>query len=44
VPQKSTYYTETELDELEALAEERDDSFSGIVRQAIQEHYGISND
>jgi len=43
VPQRSTYYTEQELQALEHLAEVNDDSFSGIVRKAIQQQYDIES-
>lgn len=39
--QRSTYYTEAEEQALERLADERDESFSGLVRKAIQEKYDL---
>lgn len=39
--QRSTYYTDNEEQALEQLADEQDDSFSGIVRKAIQEQYDL---
>lgn len=39
--QRSTYYTESEEQALDKLAEERGESFSGLVRQAIQEKYDL---
>jgi len=44
VPHKTTYYSETELAVLESLEEERDSSFSGVVREAIQEYYEINDE
>jgi len=42
VPVQTTYYSEQELEALEHIAEVNDDSFSSVVRTAIQEHYAIS--
>lgn len=39
--QRSTYFTDSEEAQIEQLADEQDDSFSGIVRKAIQEHYEL---
>lgn len=39
--QRSTYYTEAEEQALEQLADERDESFSGLVRKAIQKQYDL---
>lgn len=39
--QRSTYYTDEEEQALEQLADEKDESFSGLVRNAIQEEYDI---
>lgn len=39
--QRSTYYTDEEEQALEQLADEEDESFSGLVREAIQEVYDV---
>ena len=39
--QRSTYYTDAEEQALDELAEEQDESFSGLVRKAIQEQYDL---
>jgi len=39
--QRSTYYTDEEEQALEQLADEQDESFSGLVRDAIQEQYNL---
>lgn len=41
MPQRSTYYTEEEEKVVEEEAERRDESFSKIVREAIQEKYDL---
>jgi hypothetical protein len=41
VPQRTTYYTDAELKALEAQADQQDESFSGVVREAIQHYWGI---
>lgn len=41
MPQRSTYYTEEEQQAVEQAAESRDESFSKIVREAIQEKFGL---
>jgi len=41
VPQRSTYYTDEEEQALEHLAERNEESFSGVVRKAINEYYDI---
>lgn len=41
VPQRSTYYTEREEQAIEHIADRNDDSFSGVVRAAVQETYDI---
>jgi len=44
VAHRTTYYTDHEEARLEALAEQNGESFSGIVREAIHEYYGINNE
>lgn len=39
--QRSTYFTDEEEEQIEQLAKEKDDSFSGVVRKAIQEQYDL---
>jgi hypothetical protein len=39
--QRSTYFTDSEEQALEQLADEQDESFSGLVRNAIQEQYDL---
>jgi len=41
VPVQTTYYSEQEIEALEHIAEVNDESFSSVVRTAIQEHYNI---
>lgn len=38
---RSTYFTDEEEQALESIAEKRDESFSGIVRDAVQEVYDL---
>jgi len=44
VPNKNTYYTDDELTALEAIAENQDESFSGVVREAVRNYWGIQNE
>jgi len=39
MPVKTTYYGSDEMDRLEELTEETDESFSGLVRAAIRDKY-----
>lgn len=39
--QRSTYFTDSEEQAIEQLADENDDSFSGIVRKALHEQYDL---
>lgn len=39
MPNKTTYYSHEELEKLEELEAETGESFSGLVREAIQEKY-----
>lgn len=39
--QRSTYFTDDEEQQLEKLADEKNESFSGVVRKAIQDQYGL---
>lgn len=41
MPHQTTYYTEEEIETIEREAEKQDKSFSLIVREAIQEKYGL---
>jgi len=41
MPVKTTYYGSDEMKQLEELAEETDESFSGLVREAIQSYYDL---
>lgn len=41
MPNRTTYYSDAEMERIEELADERDESFSGLVRAAIQEKYDI---
>jgi len=41
VPVQTTYYSEQEIEALEHIAEVNDESFSSVVRQAVQAHYNI---
>lgn len=38
---RSTYYTDEEEQAIEEIADEKDTSFSGVVRNAIQKHCEI---
>lgn len=38
---RSTYFTDREEQRLQELAEEQDESFSGLVRDAVQEVYEV---
>lgn len=38
---RSTYFTDREEEQLQELADEQGDSFSGVVRDAVQEVYGL---
>lgn len=44
VAHRSTYYTSEEEEALEAIAENQDESFSGVVREAIRNYWGIQNE
>jgi hypothetical protein len=41
VPHRTTYYSEEELEAIEALEDEHDNSFSGVVREAVRNYWGI---
>lgn len=41
MPVKTTYYGDDEMARLEELEEETDESFSGLVRKAIQDKYDV---
>lgn len=41
VPHQTTYYSDTEYERLQELADEKDVSFSNVVRTAIQEYYEL---
>jgi len=41
VPNRTTYYSNEEMRELERMAEEENQSFSKLVRDAINEVYDI---
>jgi len=43
VPHRTTYYSEAEIEAIEALEEEHNESFSGVVREAVQEYYGVDS-
>jgi len=41
VPNRTTYFSEEEMDELERMSKEEEISFSKLVRDAINEVYDI---
>jgi len=41
MPHQTTYYSESEKQRIKEIAENQDKSFSKVVREAVQEKYGV---